>query len=115
MKYAILSTNGLPTAFYSDDIHSDIPKEAIEITEDQWLECINNQGARYFVDGALVEYIYMTTESELLAIQVAEAKQYLYSTDYKMTVDYFATLTDIQRDELTLKRAEAREFIRVNK
>lgn len=54
------------------------------------------------------------TELELLSIQVAEAKQYLLSTDYKMTVDYFATLTDIQRDELTLKRAESREFIRVN-
>ena len=42
------------------------------------------------------------------------AKQYLASTDYKMTVDYFATLTKEVQDELTTKRAESREFIRIN-
>lgn len=46
---------------------------------------------------------------------IAEAKNYLASTDYKMTVDYFATLTEIEQNELILKRAEAREFIRANK
>lgn len=52
---------------------------------------------------------------QTLEYKINEAKAYLLSTDFKMTVDYFATLsTDIQ-DGLTLKRSEAREFIRANK
>ena len=50
-------------------------------------------------------------EQELQA-KVNEAKQYLQSTDYKMTVDYFATLLKEEQDDLIAKRAEAREFIR---
>lgn len=45
-KYAVFDKNGLPRAFYDDDIHSDIPNDAIEITEEQWKEFINNQGFR---------------------------------------------------------------------
>lgn len=58
------------------------------------------------------------TDEELaqqeLQAKVMEGKQYLSTTDYKMTVDYFATLTKEEQDEVTLKRAEAREFIRSN-
>lgn len=72
MKYAILDTNGLPTAFYSDDIHSNIPQEAIEITNEQWLECINNQGQRAFINGALVTYVpTITPEQAQQAISYA--------------------------------------------
>jgi len=49
------------------------------------------------------------TEQELTAQKVAEAKQYLSSTDYKMTVDYDQDVADTK-----VKRAEAREFIRAN-
>jgi len=74
MKYTTLDNNGIPMAFYSDDIHTNIPKEAIEITDEQWLECINNQGQRKFVDGILTEYVYAPTKEELLAIAEVEAK-----------------------------------------
>lgn len=60
----------------------------------------------------------MPTDEEIqagvTANLVAEAKNYLASTDYKMTVDYFATLSEVEQNELTTKRAEAREFIRGN-
>jgi hypothetical protein len=46
--------------------------------------------------------------------KVNDAKQYLASTDYKMTVDYFATLTIDEQNILTLKRAESREFVRAS-
>ena len=62
-------------------------------------------------------FVYPTDEEiakQELSYKVAEAKAYLISTDYKMTVDYFATLTKDIQDELILKRAEAREFIRAN-
>ena len=62
------------------------------------------------------ETFIMPTAEELLAYEldqkIQEAKMYLASTDYKMTVDYFATLTKEIQDELILKRNEAREFIR---
>jgi hypothetical protein len=51
--------------------------------------------------------------NELLT-KIAEAKAYLASTDFKMTVDYFATMTVEKQEEFTSLRAEAREFIRVN-
>lgn len=62
------------------------------------------------------EAFIMPTAEELLAYELEqkkqEAKMYLASTDYKMTVDYFATLSKDIQDELILKRNEAREFIR---
>jgi len=59
MKYVIFDEQGLPKAFYSRDIHGDnIPEEAIEITEDQWLEFINNHGERKwdFENKKVIEY-----------------------------------------------------------
>lgn len=63
-------------------------------------------------------FIYPTDKEiakEELSYKVTEAKAYLSSTDYKTTIDYFATLTKEIQDELVLKRAESREFIRANK
>lgn len=54
------------------------------------------------------------TPEQLEEQRVAEAKTYLSSTDYKMTVDYFATLSQDVQDELIKLRAEARKFIREN-
>ncbi|WP_235925510.1 hypothetical protein [Brucella pseudintermedia] len=57
MRYAIFNNQGLPTAFYCLDVHGDkIPPDAIKITEEQWLEFIENQGARQWVNGQVVEY-----------------------------------------------------------
>ena len=56
------------------------------------------------------------TEAELaqqaVDKKIAEAKAYLASTDFKMTVDYYATLTPEQQEELMAKRAEARAFLK---
>ena len=49
------------------------------------------------------------TEAQILSEKVAEAKQYLADTDFKMTVDYDKDVTDVK-----IKRQEAREFIRLN-
>lgn len=58
------------------------------------------------------------TEAELaqqeLDKQIVEAKAYLSSTDFKMTVDYFATLTEEQQTAITTSRAEARAFLKAN-
>ena len=56
------------------------------------------------------------TEEELaeqeLEAKIAEAKAYLASTDFKMTVDYFATLDEQAQAELTYNRAKARTFLK---
>lgn len=53
-------------------------------------------------------------KEQILEQKIGEAKAYLASTDYKMTVDYFATLTEAEQVQLTQLRAEARTFIRAN-
>ena len=44
--------------------------------------------------------------------KIAEAKAYLANTDFKMTVDYYSTLTAEQQEELSTKRSEARTFLK---
>ena len=53
-------------------------------------------------------------KEQILEQKIGEAKAYLASTDYKMTVDYFATLPEAEQVQLTQLRAEARAFIRAN-
>lgn len=54
------------------------------------------------------------TAEEILAEQIKTAKLHLSSTDFKMTVDYFATMTEEQQTSLTSSRAEARAFLVAN-
>lgn len=60
----------------------------------------------------LVEALEQEALEQELQAKVNEAKEFLSSTDYKMTVDYFATLSKEEQDSLIKLRAEAREFIR---
>ena len=62
-----------------------------------------------------IQEINQAKEEEVkqsLEYKVQEAKLYLQSTDFKMTIDYFGTLTKEEQDELIAKRAEAREIVR---
>ena len=64
-----------------------------------------------------IEVINKAKEDEYkasLAYKIKEAKSYLQSTDYKMTVDYFGTLTKDEQDSLIKLRTESRQFIRDN-
>lgn len=54
------------------------------------------------------------TEEQIMNSKILEAKAYLEATDFKMTVDYYSTLTEAEQLELTAKRKEAREYIRMN-
>ena len=53
-------------------------------------------------------------QAELIKNQVQEYKAFLIATDYKMTIDYFATLSKEEGDSLIAQRATAREFVRAN-
>ena len=115
MKYAHIENNKI-LGWYSDDIHDTIPTPNIEVTEKVWQEAININ-ANCYENGKFIVKDFRTDEEirkEEINTQIAEAKSYLSSTDYKMTVDYFATLSKEIQDELILKRNDAREFIRAN-
>ena len=50
---------------------------------------------------------HIPNQIELIMIK----KKYLSDTDFKMTVDYYETLTEAEKVELRTLRAEARAFI----
>lgn len=103
MKYYSPSTSG----FYDSSIHTSIPTDAIEITDEQHKHLIEGQNTTKVigvVDGN-VELIDRVIDQDLAAVE--RAKRYLRDTDYKMTADYDKDTTEVQQ-----KRAEARAIIR---
>ena len=46
MKYVKLDANNLPLSFYDDAINTTIPTGAVSLTQAQWQEFIDNNGAR---------------------------------------------------------------------
>lgn len=55
---ATFDAEGFPTGFYPDDVWPNgYRADAIEITETQWLEFLDNSGRRKTVDGEVVEYV----------------------------------------------------------
>lgn len=46
-RYADFDKDGICRGFYASDIHgNNIPSGAVEITEEQWKECLENDGRR---------------------------------------------------------------------
>ena len=78
-----------------------VPDDFIEYTDDN-------------IPSELQEALDAEQIANELSTKISEAKAYLASTDFKMTVDYFATMTVEKQEEFTSLRAEAREFIRAN-
>ena len=61
------------------------------------------------------ENCFAYTDEALIELAKKQvALEYLASTDFKMTVDYYATLTAEEQKEITAKRAEARAFLKAN-
>ena len=53
-RFGLFDSNGFPRAFYSDQDHSDIPVAAVQITDQQWREFLQHQGARAFRNSQVV-------------------------------------------------------------
>ena len=51
---------------------------------------------------------------QVIATEVNVQKAYLASTDFKMTVDYHASLTAVQKTALKNSRATARAYVQEN-
>ena len=54
-KFALFDDAGFPIAFFTPEINvGAIPPDAVEITEEQWREFLENPGFRKWVDGEIV-------------------------------------------------------------
>ncbi|WP_246659394.1 hypothetical protein [Agrobacterium sp. LC34] len=52
---AVFDNEGFPLAFYCDELHGDnVPDNAVEITDVQWRDFIDNPGFRRWVNGEVV-------------------------------------------------------------
>lgn len=68
VKYTVTNEENLPSAFYDDEYFGarevdglpnpdcKLPPEAVEITQEQWVDLVINQGFRKLVDGEVVTY-----------------------------------------------------------
>jgi hypothetical protein len=52
-KYALLHEDGTVRGFLSDDVHDEIPAEAVPISDAVWSEWIGHTGTRRWIDGQL--------------------------------------------------------------
>lgn len=114
MKYAHLEkdTNKI-LGWYSDDIHDIIPTPNIEVTDEVWQEALSIN-ANCYENGKFIVKDFRTEEEiekQELDKKIREAKSYLSSTDFYMTIDKYAELDEARKVELTTKRAEARVLI----
>ena len=68
---------------------------------------------KWIAEGNTPEAEFTEEELQITSInkQIQEAKVYLATTDFYMTVDKYAELDEARKVELTTKRAEAREVI----
>lgn len=114
MKYYSPKNKG----FYSDEIHgANRPFDCVELTNDMYTYLYEGLKAGYvisYVDKRFSLEERVITDEEILATKLAESKQYLSDTDFKMTVDYFATMTEAEQEDILSSRAAAREFVIAN-
>ena len=87
----------------------------IEVSKEQWDTAMTFN--KIIIDGENISFdkVDWRTQEEIkreeINTQIAEAKTYLSSTDFYMTVDKYSELDEVRKVELTTKRAEARKLI----
>lgn len=111
MKYTINHTEqGKILGFTKGD--TDLNKEVLNAI---WFQ--SQSFNKIIIDGDNISFdkVDWRTDAEIrtseISTQIAEAKEYLASTDFYMTVDKYAELDESRKVELTTKRAESRELI----
>ena len=88
--FAEYDQNGHIVGFYAPEIHTNIPEKTIEITTEQWQDCIDNQGKWMIdIDAKILKLApikVLTTEDKLANIRaVRNAK--IAETDWLMLPD----------------------------
>lgn len=90
MKYTTIDKNGVPTAFYSDDVHKveDMPSDAISITDKVWQELLDGQGSKMWDTKAksVKSYTHVPTSDEIdaqLSAEKARTKESLINQEMR--------------------------------
>jgi len=113
MKYANYDNKGTIIGFYSDDVHTSdqIPKNVIQITDDEWLDCLTNQGKRG-VDVQTKKIITITppapTQEQLIVYIRQSRNDLLAACDWTQLPD--VVLTENQKNAWIKYRQELRDF-----
>lgn len=112
MKYAVIDNKGFPLGFYSEDVHDDIPEEAIEITDEQWQEFLNHQGKRRWDGSKVVEYERVYTDAELAAGVRAKRDRLLkeFDTDIYCNEFRWADYSEDEQSAYTAYRQALRDI-----
>ena len=101
MKYATIDTKGNPTAFYDSEIHgSDIPKDAVKISDTDWQSHINGQRKVYDSETeAWVDYVPSATEvlNQVKEVKLSEIKS-AYGTEISADIQYMNTTFQADRE-----------------
>jgi hypothetical protein len=83
MKYAAFDQEGNITGFYTPEIHSNIPSNTIEITDEQWQDCLSNQGLRK-IDIENLVIVEVVPEIDLTSLK--ESKKVLLNQECQNTI-----------------------------
>ena len=102
--------------FYSPEIHATMPSDVVEITDAQHQELINAQSQGKVIVGDANGYPIATTPvptpEQLKQQRVAELKQLLSASDFKVLPDYQATKTQAENEAILAQRQAWRKEIR---
>ncbi|CAO4134668.1 hypothetical protein [Methylorubrum extorquens] len=119
MKYALFDAGGLPLAFYAPEISGPklidgvpnprIPAEAVEISDSQWSEFIENTGARRW-DGTAVQ-IYEPPAPEPQVPEIISDRQFAQALALAGTITQAEALAWAARGELPQAMEDALDHI----
>ena len=94
MTKAVFNADGIPLGFYNEEIHGEnIPADAVEITNEQWLDLLAGCGRRAWRDGEIVDVEPPVTE-------VPESVTVVYG------VDLWSRMTEDEADQVGGAMAE---------
>jgi hypothetical protein len=74
MYFANIDDNGFILGWYNTALHEDIPEGSVEVTEDVWLEAIDNNFNFYNKSTGLFEYRETATAEELAERRIKSIK-----------------------------------------
>ena len=95
--------------YFADKLYGELPSDNVAIIDYNKPNSLDNYVVNNSNDGIVIDETIALEQAE--ATQKAEAQKYLSDTDFYMTIDKYATLTDLKKAELTMLRANARDVI----
>ena len=104
--------------FYSPEVHTTMPSDVVEITDEQYQQLLTSQSQGLIIVGDDNGYPTLitpiVTPEQIKLQRIAELKQLLLASDYKMLPDYQASKTQAENDanmaQRDLWRKEVREL-----